>query len=211
MIQAGERGRGTRLFEASNTITVPAGPGGDAEGLTLFRDHVRPGDLVVTADGPLGQLVIGEVIGDADETADAPAGPQSVRPVEWWGRYGRSDRSILSPSLEAATRLEHLVHELTPSDAWLAFAARVRERPPVAAVDPPPAKVATAAAAVKAAKEPRAPRAPRAPRVPKAAPAPKPLPQVYRKCPECMMQKVPAQFRAGSEHCIDCRERLGED
>jgi len=200
MVQAGERGRVIRLFEASGTVAI--GGGADAAGedkQAAFQDLVRPGDIVVTSDGPTSQLLIGEVTGQCEEREDKLTGrPQQVRPVEWYGRYGRDDRTILSPSMEAATRLPHSLLELTPPEAWLAFAAHVRERPPLAAAEPRPMKAATAT---------KAPRASRA----AAKVVPKVVAPTHRKCPSCQMQKMFSQFRAGSEHCVDCRERLGED
>ena len=231
LVQAGERAGRVRLFESSGTVVLGLDDGGlgDLTGLDLatveqhvdgdvrdtgtsiassllgFRDHVRPGDVVVTVDRPGRQLLVGEVIGDY-EHREGPTGSDHVRPVEWYGRYGIDDRSILSAGLAAATQLDKGVHELTPTNAWMSFVAAMRERPPLAAAGrvgslPPPST-----------RPPAASRPRRASASKPAAPVKaKPPAPVHRGCPGCQMQKIPAQFRAGSEHCVDCRERLGED
>jgi hypothetical protein len=230
LVQAGERAGRARLFESSGTVALGVNDGGvgDLAGLDAatvqqqlerdgrdtdsssvassllnFRDHVRPGDVVVTVDRPARQLLVGEVIGDYEHRV-GPTGAEHVRAVEWYGRYGLDDRSILSAGLAAATQLDKSVHELTPANAWMSFVAAMRERPPLAAV----VRVASASATQSsAASRPRRATASRAAAPVKA----KPQPPVFRRCPGCQMQKSPAQFRAGSENCVDCRERLGED
>ena len=239
LVRAGERPGTARLLESSGTVVLgvddrglgdltgldvatvqehlEAAPGRpdrthEAAWLVGFRDHVRPGDVVVTVDVPSHQLLVGEVIGDY-EYQDGPTGGHHVRAVEWYGRYGADDRGIMSPSMAAATQLPQALLELTPPNAWMSFVAAMRERPPLAAAPPRPPVTSAASTRASAGRSPAAPRAPRAPRVKKpAAPTrPKPVEQVYRRCPQCQMQKIPAQFRPGSEHCVDCRELMGED
>jgi predicted Mrr-cat superfamily restriction endonuclease len=160
--------------------------------------------VVVTLDRSGRQLLVGEVIGDYEHRV-APSGSDHVRAVEWYGRYSIDDRSILSAGLAAATQLDKGLHELTPTNAWMSFVAAMRERPALAAV----VRVASVPASSR-----RSSAASRSPRAASKAAAPvkaKPAAPVHLRCPGCQMQKIPAQFRAGSLHCVDCRERLGED
>ena len=227
LVEAGESGRLARLFESSGTValgwadvpgledltgldrdavidllrghrTVDAAHA-DATLLVRFRDDLRPGDLVVSVDTPARQLLVGEVTGAYEYRTDAPSDAHHhVRTVEWYGRYGRDDRTALSEEMARRTGLDAAVVELTPTDAWLALAARVRERPPLAAAAPRPAPArATRAAATK-----------RAPRVAKPVVVP---PPTHRLCPGCFSQKLLSQFRAGSEFCVVCREDRGDD
>lgn len=196
-MKAGENGRLARAFEASSTVAFP----GDDARLGRFRDDIRFGDLVVTVDVPSRQLIIGEITGDLEERADAAGHATNVRTVEWYGRYGQSDRSILSEPMARLLVDASALVELSPTDAWLKFADGVRERPPL---PPAPPQAGPPPAAPKA----RTPRATK----PKAAPEPKPAPPpTHVLCPGCGMQKIKSQFRAGTPHCIDCRERFGED
>lgn len=196
-VKAGENGRLARAFEASATVALADGD----ERLDRFRDDVRVGDLAVIADWPSRQLLVGEVTGDLEDRTDDAGRLHHVRTVEWYNRYGQGDRTILSePMARLIVDTSSLV-ELSPVDAWLKFADGVRERPPLPAAPP------------QAAPPPAAPKA-RAPRAskPKAPPEPKPAPPItHITCPGCGMQKLKSQFRAGSPHCIDCRERHGED
>ena len=170
----------------------------DAGRLVKFRDDMRHGDIVVTVDGDARQLLIGEVTGDYEYRADQPTGDRHhVRAVEWYGRYGRDDRGLLSEEMAKRTGLEAALVELTPTEAWLKLAGGVRERPALARARSLPR------AAPKAAARPRPSRAAVAP--------PKPVPPAHRVCPECKYQKAHSQFRAGSDHCVDCRDKLGED
>jgi hypothetical protein len=196
-LKAGENGRLARAFEASSTVAFP----GDDARLGRFRDDMHFGDLVVTVDVPSRQLIVGEITGDLERRTDDAGQHHSVRTVEWYGRYGQNDRSILSEPMARLLVDANALVELSPVDAWLKFADGVRERPRLAPAPP------------QAGRPPAAPKA-RAPRssTPKAPPAPRPLPPVtHVLCANCGMQKLKAQFRAGSPHCIDCRERLGED
>jgi hypothetical protein len=237
LVRAGDDGRLARVFESSGTVALgaPARPGpGDVTGLTrdqvidglrpgrtpddayaeaglllLFRDQVRVGDLVVTVDAPLRQLIVGEIRGDYEHHPHESGGGSHARAVEWYGRYGRDDRSALSTAMESQTQLPTALLELTPTSAWLSFGDTVRERPPLPAAPPRPIAAGAPARSGLGSRGGGTSR----PRTPKPAPPPKPRPATpaYRRCPECQMQKAPAQFRAGSEHCVDCRERLGED
>ena len=66
---------------------------------------------------------------------------------------------------------------------------------------PPPAPVRATAVRPKRAARARAPKA-AAPKKPVAA---RSKPDTSRVCPSCRMHKVPGQFVAGSDLCVDCR------
>lgn len=68
-------------------------------------------------------------------------------------------------------------------------------------VEPPPPPARATAVRPKPAGPPRAPRV-AAPKKPVAA---KSKPGTSRVCPSCRMHKVPGQFVAGSDLCVDCR------
>ena len=231
LVRAGESGQFARAFESTGTVAVGGDdvPGlddltgldreaifdlirptsnadaaqGDTAKLLRFRDDVRTGDVVVTVDTPARQLIVGEITGGYEFRAEPPAAHhRHVHAVEWYGRYGREDRTILSEEMAKRTGLDSAVVELTPTDAWLAFAAGVRERPPLPAAPPRPATAAKARATKTATK-----------RAPRAAAKAEPVvpPPTHRLCPGCFSQKLLSQFRPGSEICVVCREDNGED
>ncbi len=177
-----------------------------ADDLIGFRDEMRTGDIVVTVDAESHQLLVGETTGGYEHRVDDGTGRHHhIRPVEWYGRYQRDDRTNLTVEMEALTHVGARFMALVPVEAWTSFAAGVRERPPVPAVP----RVVAPPKIVKPAPKPKITAAEK--RAAAAALAAKPVVPTHRRCPLCQMQLALSQFRAGSDYCVDCRERRGED
>ena len=94
--------------------------------------------------------------------------------------YGPVPDEVADAFLEAGVLLDEPPFEVPPAPA------------------PPPPRPASASSQPPSAPRPRAARSAAAPPARAAAPA-------TRLCPSCRMQKVAAQFVAGSDLCVDCR------
>ena len=211
IVRAGEKNRHDRLFETMGAVAVGWNdvPGlGDLTGLTdteietlvraakpdadveaergrlvKFRDDLRPGDGVITVTQG-SEIVLGEITGGYEHRTTPVGDYRHVRTVDWFGAMPRAD---LADDLRKDTNLRPALRELHERrEVWLQLvdAAKAGARPLRAPGALPGRRKAAAGSGG---------RAPAASTV------------VERRCPGCQMSKLPAQFIAGSELCVDCR------
>ncbi len=148
-----------------------------------FVHDVAHGDVVVMPDTPRGEVVVGIVEGDYEFHPEVePEAYRHRRVVRWIGRHGTAD---LPTEWQSLYRQRQTVRLLADADALVEHAARIeadRVGRPAADRGKAPAKAPASVASTRAPK----------------------VVSVFRRCPECGLQKAPSQF--GSEElCADCR------
>jgi predicted Mrr-cat superfamily restriction endonuclease len=162
----------------------PAGAASEALELVTFRDDLEVGDVVVTPDAPVRQLLVGEITSKYEYRESAPVGDfKHVRTVDW---YGRCSREGHSEALNRDTKYRRTLRGLEDNrDEWLALAQRMKagDALPINS----PGRSHRPASSGASTRKPVPPEA------------------ETRVCATCGMRVSAAQFVAGSDLCVDCR------
>ena len=101
-------------------------PGQDTTELVNFRDEVRTGDIVITPDARVREILVGEVAGDYEYRDPSPAADyKHVRRVHWLGAF---DRESLPRHLATETNWQRSIRRLRHQDEWRVLAEGLRWR-----------------------------------------------------------------------------------
>ncbi len=167
------------LVHAFGRAPLPAAQ--DAAELVAFRDELAVGDLVVTPDARVRQVLVGTVASAYRYDEGTAVGDyRHVRDVEW---LGRMERDALREPLRKDTNYRRTLRRLDDNhDAWFDLAERIRTGEVVLA--PRRALRATRAKAEKGFDTP-----------------------TDRRCADCGLTLARSLFEPGSDLCNDCRER----
>jgi predicted Mrr-cat superfamily restriction endonuclease len=154
----------------------------DAAELLAFRDVVALGDVVIAPDGPMRDVLIGEITGEYDYLDPSPCDDfHHVRTVRW---YGRVAKDALPAELEQDTKYRRTLRRLeTHDEEWSAIAKQAEaDGGPIVTRRTPATRKSSSRSASAIAED-----------------------RVRRRCPQCGMQLLPNFFIPTSELCIDCR------
>jgi restriction system protein len=158
--------------------------GADLQELLLFRDVLQPGDLVVTPDAQVRQIMIGEITGPYEYRADDPVGDyHHVRSAKWFGRILRNS---LAPGLSQDTNYRRTIRRL---DAHAADWQELAQRAQMGGALP-----------IEQRRSPETKRPAH-----REARRPHKDTSETKRCAECGQQRSLAQYETGSDLCVDCR------